>query len=190
MWWARLLNVISGLLAGGVAASTTSYESIATTTLGSSQATITFSSIPSTFKHLQVRMIGRGTNASNSVDVFIRYNGSTSTYYRGHQLYGEGTTAYASADSATASGYAAYIPGNTNTANVFGVAVLDVLDYADTNKNKTSRSLTGYDSNGGGIILLRSSLWQTTSAVNQIELVCSAGSFDTYSKFALYGIKG
>jgi hypothetical protein len=135
-------------------------------------------------------MIGRGTNASSSVDVFIKYNGSTSTYYRGHQFYGEGTTAYASADSATSSGYASYFPGSTNVANVFAAGVLDVLDYANTNKNKVSRSLTGYDSNGGGIILLRSSLWQTTTAVNQIELVCSAGSFDTYSKFALYGIKG
>ena len=186
-----MLNQIAAIHGTGVAAATTSFESIATTTVGAGgTSTITFSSIPSTFKHLQVRLLARGTNASNSVDVFIKYNGSTSTYYRGHQLYGEGTTAYASADSATGSGYAAYIQGSSNTASAFGAAVIDILDYTNTNKNKVSRSLTGYDSNTNGIILLRSSLWQTTSAITQIEFVCSAGNFAEYSKFALYGIKG
>jgi hypothetical protein len=181
----------TSMLAGNPTFIETAYESIATTTVGSGgQSSISFTSIPSTYKHLQVRFLGRGTNASSSVDVFIRYNGSTSTYYRGHQLYGEGSSAFGSADSATASGYAGYVPGSTNTVNAFGAGVVDVLDYTNTNKNKVSKSLTGYDSSANGIILLRSSLWQTTSAITQIEFVCSAGNFAEYSSFALYGIKG
>ena len=57
-------------------------------------------------------------------------------------------------------------------------------------KYKTVRSLEGYDTNGGGKVELRSGLWMSTSAVNQIELTLSSNSFEQYSQFALYGIKG
>ena len=191
------MPLILGIVASGnYPRVTNSYESIATTTVGAGgTSTITFSSIPSTFKHLQVRLLARGTNASNSVDVFIKYNGSTSTYYRGHQLYGEGTTAYASADSATGSGYAAYIQGSANTASAFGAAVIDILDYANTNKNKTVRWLQGYDTNGtvagyGGFVDLISGSWMNTAAINSITLeVDGSRSYTQYSQFTLYGVR-
>ena len=185
-----ILGIMASAMSANLWQPQGAYDALATITVPSGGvASITFAAIPTGYKHLQLRVLARGTNASSSVDVLIRYNGSTSTYYRGHQLYGEGSSAFSSADSATASGYAAYVPGSTNTANVFGAAVIDVLDYTNTNKNKVSRSLTGYDSNTNGLVLLRSSLWQTTSAVNQIEFVCSAGNFAQHSQFTLYGVK-
>ena len=193
-----MLNVISGLLAGGVAASTTSYESISTTTLGSSQATITFSSIPSTYKHLQIRCLSRGTDAANGgIGVRIRLNGDTGTNYSLHGLdayQGASGGVEALAGASQAYGLNYFQPSAGNGASIFAGGVIDLLDYQDTNKYKTIRSLGGYDINGStsgyNYIGLYSSSWRNTAAVTQIDLICSAGSFDTYSKFALYGIRG
>jgi hypothetical protein len=76
------------------------------------------------------------------------------------------------------------------TANVFNGYVVDVLDYANTNKYKTVRALQGFDSNGDGRIYLGSNLWKNTNAVTSITLTAFSGNFVQYSHFALYGIKG
>jgi hypothetical protein len=180
MWWARLLNVISGLLAGGVAASTTSYESIATLNLGGT-TNGTFTSIPSTFKHLQIR--GRwGTSGS----MLIQFNSDTASNYSNHILYGDGSAAAADKELAVAYlrvGYQA-----SDTYNVGGV--VDILDYTSTNKNKTVRALSGWDNNGSGVIRLDSGLWFATPAAITSIKVYNATNFAANSTFALYGIKG
>jgi hypothetical protein len=187
MWWARLLNVISGLLSGaGAPASTNSYESIATTTVGSGgSATITFSSIPSTYKHLQIRYIGRNTTAADAP--ILRFNSDSGSNYARHKLAGDGATV--SAAAATTATYMG-IGDVPATANSFAAGVIDVLDYQNTSKYKTVRSLTGYDLNGSGSIDFRSNLWQSTSAVTDISIAASSNNFAQYSSFALYGIKG
>lgn len=172
---------------GGVA---TDYESIATTTVGAGgSATITFSSIPSTYTHLQLRWIGRGTDASTGVGLRWRFNGDTSGLMPSHALYGDGA-------SATASYYGSNNPmslggftGANSTASVFGAGVLDLLDYKATTKYKTVRALNGRDVNGSGFMFFESGLYQSTTAVSQIDITCSAGNFAQYSHFALYGIK-
>jgi hypothetical protein len=194
MWWARLLNVISGLLAGGVAASTTSYESIQTYTVGAGgQASITFSSIPSTFKHLQVRGISRDTSATYaSNDMVMQLNSDTAGNYSWHRLYGTGSAA--AADSAANASYMDIGQESTAaaSANFFGTSVVDILDYADANKYKTVRCLTGIDLNGGadGRVMLTSGNWRSTSAVSTVLVKPVSGNFAQYSSFALYGIKG
>ena len=184
MWWARLLNVISGLLAGGVAASTTSYESISTVTVGGGgSSSIDFTSIPSTFKHLQIRGIGNATNN----DIRMQFNGDTGTNYSLHYVYGDGASAVAGATASTSYMAAFYVTG---TASVNGAGVFDILDYQNTSKNKTVRGLTGVDNNGSGLIILRSGAWYSTSAITSIKLYPASGSINQYSQFALYGIKG
>jgi hypothetical protein len=79
--------------------------------------------------------------------------------------------------------------GANSTANVFGAGVLDLLDYASTSKFKTVRALNGRDVNGSGFIFFESGLYQSTTAVSQIAITCSAGNFAEYSSFALYGCK-
>ncbi len=172
---------------------TNSYESIASFTLGSTTSTVTFSSIPSTFKHLQIRYIARtNTGASNQDQVHMRFNSDTGSNYAWHRLLADGATV-----NATASSSQTYI--NTGTAaragepsNVFGAGVIDILDYQNTNKNKTTRTLTGEDANSGSdeFIGLYSGLWTSTSAVSQIDIFSTGASFLQYSSFALYGIKG
>ena len=179
-----MLNVISGLLSGaGAPASTTSYESIATVTVSGGASTIDFTSIPSTFKHLQIRGIGNATNN----DIRMQFNGDTGTNYSLHFVYGDGTSAVAGATASSSYMAAFYVSGS---ANVYGAGLFDILDYQNTNKNKTVRGLTGYDGNGSGLLVFRSGAWYSTAAITSIKLYPASGTIQNASQFALYGIKG
>jgi hypothetical protein len=175
--------------------STNSYESIATYTLGSNQTTITFSSIPATFTHLQLRIFAR-TNRTGQTEanLLIRFNNDTGSNYTYHDLYSDGTTATASAGGASQTSIIANrLTGAGATASIFGAIVVDVLDYTSTNKNKTVRALGGVDRNGAGGLSFSSGLYfATPAAINRIDLTTIAGTFDfvQHSSFALYGIKG
>lgn len=191
MWWALLLNSIVSILDSGVAASTTAYESIATTTLGSSTSTITFSSIPATYTHLQLRWLARSDRAAAQDFVDIRLNSDTGANYAAHLLYGDGATATSTAYVSNTNVGVIFMPGSTATASVFGVGVMDILDYTNTNKYTTTRILGGADINGSGRIVLGSGVWMNTAAVTTLTIITdNASTFSQYSKFALYGIKG
>ena len=188
--WRYSVSPILGIIASGIQnsiANANSYESIATTTLTTTASSITFSSIPTTYQHLQIRL---SAASSTSQDIFFQLNGDTGSNYTKHFMYGTGASAAAGSTVPSTSGSLGYISANTDT-NIFGTAVFDLLDYANTNKYKTSRSLTGYDNNGAGLLVLYSSLWQNTAAVTSIALFPnSSGLFQQYTKAALYGIKG
>jgi hypothetical protein len=164
---------------------TGSYESIATVNVTSATSSITFSSIPSTYKHLQLRYIARASSADLIV---FRVNGSTGNDYAIHAVQGNGSAASAIATTSYNYGGVAPIP---STANTFGAGVLDILDYSNTNKYKTFRTLGGREINSTGFIELRSTLYMNTSAISSIVLSTdSVLNFQQYSSFALYGIKG
>jgi hypothetical protein len=171
-----------------------SYESIATVIAGSGgAASITFSSIPSTYTHLQIRAIGR-TNRSGGAtnDPFkIVFNSDTATNYSQHYLQGDGGSASSFA-SVSIGFIAAYLATATSaTANVFGTTIVDILDYANTNKYKTTRALGGFDNNGSGVLGLVSGNWRNTNAITNITVSPQVGtSWDQYTQIALYGIKG
>lgn len=181
--------IVAGSLSAGTPPVTNSYESISTVTVGSGgSSTVTFSSIPSTYKHLQIRSITKGTGAEDGVLMY--FNGDTGSNYNFHGLYGTG-----SAVGAEGGGTRANIPleqraVDSSATSVFAGGVLDILDYANTSKNKTTRSLAGYDRNGSGFIAMGSGLWMSTAAINSITFITSATSFAEYTTFALYGIKG
>jgi hypothetical protein len=168
-----------------------SYESIATANGTGSSGVITFSSIPSTYKHLQLRIIARGTAATTYVQHNITLNGVTGSgsYFAQHEIYGDGATAGANADAASTYMSSGLVPGASQTANIYGAYVWDLLDYTSTNKNKVAREIWGVDLNGGGYIDFRSSLALNTNAITSITITCSSGNYTTPSSFALYGIK-
>jgi hypothetical protein len=162
---------------------TSDFESIATTTVGSGgTSTITFSSIPSTYKHLQIR----ATLFTTAGGVNIQYNGDTGANYTYHQVYGVGSgSVLSNAGTSQTSGYIAY---NNAAGGYPTVAIADILDYQNTNKYKTHRSFAGADVNGsGGAVTYFSGLWLNTAAISSINII---GTFAQYSSFALYGIKG
>ena len=191
-----MLNIIAGSLSVGVTPSTSSYESIATVTVGSGgAANVDFTSIPSTYKHLQIRGLIRCDNTTNANLQWRLNSDNSNTNYNIHILRGTGTTVVS--EAVTSGSANSFIVSNeavaksNDTASVFGVVVIDLLDYSNTNKYKTTRALGGRDTNGGGAITLTSSLWQNTAAVSSISLsVVNSLNFVQYSHFALYGIKG
>ena len=168
-----------------------SYFSIATTTLSSSN-TIEFTSIPQTYTHLQIRGIARGAVVGTGFhQAYMQFNSDTGANYSTHYLSGDGASASSSATASSDFITIAAIPGTNNTASVFGGFVLDILDYTNTNKYKTTRSLAGADANGSGYAWFSSGNWRNTNAITSIRLYANTGSnvFAQYSSFALYGVK-
>ena len=185
--------ITAGLFDTAVAASTNSFESIQTVTVGSGgQSSISFTSIPSTYTHLQIRGLVRTNRATNPDGLFIKFNSDSGTNYAWHDLNGDGASATANAGSSDTAGQIQRFSGANQTASSFGVFITDILDYKSTNKYKTVKSLGGYDANGNGRIDLISSLWMNSaSAITQIDISSTSSStIQQYSSFALYGIKG
>jgi len=190
------MSLILGILdSGGAAGAANSYESISTVTVGSGgSASVSFTSIPATYTHLQIRGINRlSTAGTDTLSTIMRFNSDTgSNYTSSHVLFGTGASAQGAASGTSQTSMVMVnTPKNGNTASAFGVLVCDILDYANTNKYKTIRCLGGYDGNDtNGIVTFRSSAWMNTGAVTSITLLGSADNFVQYSQFALYGIKG
>lgn len=188
---ARLLGTVSS----SVQKSFNSFESIATATVGSGGAnSVSFTSIPSTYTHLQVRGFINVTSSKSTVG-YWQLNGSTDVNnYYSHAVESDGSSAFAGA----------WTPFNGRPYHLFqtgqaiskpGILILDILDYTNTNKYKTSRMLYGSASKGAGndYIGLSSGHFRSTSVINRIDIgfyVNYNANMDQYSHFALYGIKG
>ena len=192
---------MSPLLTGAVASAisghlntftlTGSYDALATVTVPSGGASsITFSALPQTgYSHLQIRGINL-TNGTDGADLGIRFNGDSGSNYSLHLLAGNCSSAFAGSAANTSYGLI-----GTQAGTTYAVAsITDILDYANTNKAKTVRSLSGADENGSGRIGLYSGAWYNNSSsvypsINSITLVTQTGSFNQNSQFSLYGIK-
>ena len=176
------------ILAGNPVILPGSYESIATVTVGGTPATeIVFSSIPQTYKHLQIRALVRNDRAAVDSNTYFRFNGDTGNNYAFHVITGNGSSATAGAGS-SANIMLAQDPSANTTASVFSGQIYDILDYTNTNKNKTTRILLGYDANGSGSVQLWSGLWMGANALTSIRFFPNSGNYVQYSSFALYGI--
>jgi len=188
------MSLILGILAqsGGAPLAPSSYESIASATGTGSSGTITFATVPSGFKHLQIRGIGRSTRANVNSNMYVGFNGDTTTAnYYGHYIYGDGTDDGAGAKIGAQTINAAWLTGSTALADTYTAFVIDILDYDSTSKNKTLRSLQGYDLNGSGVSVFMSGVWLNSSnAISSIEITDPLGNFTSLTKIALYGIKG
>jgi len=167
------------------AAASTAFESIATAT-PTSGTSVTFSSIPSTYKSLQLRMLLK-TDASVGAGRIQLNADSNSANYAAHLLRGDGANVLASgAGTGSYNGVPYYNPQNNGDLSVL---IVDIIDYASTTKNKTVKLINGRDNNGAGYMALWSGLWINTSAVS--SLVISGGdNFQSGTSIALYGIKG
>ena len=162
------------------------------TVSGSGASSVSFTNIPNTYSHLQIRGFGRTDRAGINSDVIrIRFNGDTASNYSVHSLLGEGTGTAEAFANTTQTYMQTYIVAAAGAgANTFGTFITDILDYTSTNKNKTIRQLAGIDNNGNGVVSLFSGLWyKTPEAINTITMT-AIGSFLQYSQFALYAVKG
>ena len=170
------------------------FESIATVTLATSAASITFSDIPQGYKHLQLRMLIRTNfNWPSSVPVFVNFNGETGNVNLSkHIIYGNGSSigAYGSGNDRGFGGTARL----GTLANVYSAVIVDILDYSSTEKFTTMRGITGEDENGAttGVVQIDSNCWRSTAAVSSILITPfgSGANFVQHNTAALYGIRG
>jgi hypothetical protein len=177
-----------GILAASGAGVAGSYELISTAFGTGSSGTVTFSSIPNSYKHLQIRYAAQPVAGTNLAGITLRFNGDTGTNYSRHSLnsYGSGTPlADGNANRTTID--VGFINGSTTNGAASGI--LDILNYANTSLYKTTRTLSGITASTLDI-RIQSGNWRNTNAVTSIELFIPSGNFNTASRFSIYGIKG
>lgn len=161
------------------------FELIASTTLGSSAATINFSSIPATFTDLVLVYAGRTDRAATVDGVAITFNGST-TGYSERVLYGTGSSVASETDTAYPYGYST---SNTATANTFGSMTFYMPNYAGSTNKSISIDCVGENNATQTFQSLTAGLWSNTSAIISLALQPKYGSnFMTNSSAYLYGI--
>ena len=163
------------------------FESIASASGTGSSAVITFSSLGSGYKDLQLRGLFLASSAGGSVE--LTFNGTTGTSYARHYIRGDGASVSAAGVASTNIAANMFPNGMYNTS-VPCVAIIDILDAFSTTKNKIVRILEGQDNNGSGMMVIESGLFMSTSALSSITLTSSLGNFTTSTQVALYGIKG
>jgi hypothetical protein len=165
---------------------TNSFESIETITLSSAQPNVTFTNIPSTFKHLQIRAVMTCTTINNMYVQVGNTTIDTAGNYSWHQLFGDGATPYSNGNGTASFAYIGY---NFNTSHP-NPSIIDFVDYTSTTKTKTFKTIAGTESNGGGFVQHWTGNWRSNSAINTIRITPGDGNFNTHTSFALYGIRG
>jgi hypothetical protein len=163
---------------------------IASYTVGAGGASsFNFTNIPQTFTHLQLRVFIKTSVTGNVDTIFMQPNADfVASHYYGHVLFGNGSSVSSANFASTSVTAYGTSPDNTSSSNIFGVAIIDILDYTNTNKYKTMRTLNGFDANGSGQVALSSMLWQNTAAITQLTGGANAGILQ-YTRFDLYGIQ-
>jgi len=178
--------------AGGAVASAGSYDLLATEILTSSQSSVTFSSLNSTYgadyEHLQIRMVGRSDRISDDENLRIRFNADSGSNYANHYLQGNGSSVSSGSEVSNTGMWARSLTASSSNSGSFGVFVIDILDAFKTSKNTTVRTLGG--STDDDFIGLSSGVWLNTAALTSIELGTQfSNDLVTGSRFSIYGIR-
>jgi len=158
-------------------------EAIATTYLEANASSVTFSGIPTTYEHLQLRINARTTTSSNFENTQVTFNGVTTSTYHRHTMYALGTTVDVYNLSGQTSITGPLNAGSGLDAAYYGMIVMDILDYRNASKNTTilfdsSASAASYSQWGSG-------MWDDTAAVTSITLTAP---YVRGSEFTLYGL--
>jgi hypothetical protein len=189
--------ILTGVIASGISGNLTppwspegAYDALATVTVpAGGAATVTFAGIPNTYKHLQIRAIAKNTLTNvYTANFYMRFNGDTGTNYSNHAIYGTGSSVVPNIPTGANPSFAIW---GLSGSSQFAGHIIDILDYANTSKNKTTRILMGTDTSSGGYLGLESGAWMNTSAINSISFSMGDGTqtIAQYSQFSLYGVK-
>ncbi len=156
------------------------YEAIFTDTLASAQASVTFSSIPSTYTDLVLVISGKYASNDDS-SPSIRFNNDTSSNYSETRLDGNGTSATSGRQINQTAILVASMSGTES------ISIVNIMNYANTTTYKTTISR-------GNTSAYRTrayaGLWRSTAAINRIDILNNGTyNFAAGSTFSLYGIK-
>jgi hypothetical protein len=160
------------------------YTPIATTALGSTASSYTFSSIPSTYTDL-VLISNAATTVANK-DLAIQFNSDTGSNYSRTVLFGDGSSAGSARATSQAQIFLDYWGWTTTTLGT-QTNIAQIMNYANTTTNKTVLARSNTSSSGVDAVV---GLWRSTAAINSITIIATtSGVFSTGSTFTLYGIK-
>jgi len=155
------------------------YEPIASQTLGSNSATVTFSSIAGSFTDLVLVAVTKMDQAAN---LYVRFNSDTGSNYSYTYLQGNGSAATSARVSSGTYGWMGISDNNGGH-----ISILSVMNYANTNVHKTA---LGNHNWIGNQVHRSVQLWRSTSAITSITILCQgAAVLNSGSTFSLYGIK-
>jgi hypothetical protein len=158
------------------------YSQIATQTLGSATASVTFSNIPQTYTNLV--LVYNGKFAAINGQIALQFNGDTATNYSDTELGGNGSTAF----SVRNTSQARMLLGYSASANVDNMVVINIISYQNTATYKTALAR---NAGAGGNVTANVGLWRSTAAITSMLVFCYNGiNFVAGSTFTLYGIKG
>jgi len=158
---------------------TPTYTPLATVTLGSSASSVTFSSIPATYRDL---ILVEQSKLSGTSYTVVRFNGDTASNYANVNMRGNGSTA-ASSSNTDNQMYPFFFLNQSSSE--FAVMLYQIMDYSATDKHKTMLTRGNVSSIATAAGAHR---WASTSALTSIELRVQDGSFVAGSTFNLYGV--
>jgi|LakMenEpi03Aug12_release.lakeMendotaPanAssembly.Ray.scaffolds.fasta_scaffold07905_2 hypothetical protein len=154
------------------------YVAIATQTLGSAAASVTFSSIPSTYTDLVLVVSAQNTSSLNNGQ--ITFNGDTSTNYSGTYLQGNSSNPSSGRVTNTSNAYTMEF-----TSTGLSPLITNIMNYSNTTTFKTLLQRGGSASDRTAAWV---NLWRSTSAITSLSIATFGGNFATNSTFSLYGI--
>lgn len=155
------------------------YEPIATQTLASAAASITFSSIAASWTDLRLVLVSARVSGSA---INYRFNSDSATNYSITRILGDGATA--SSTSATSQTEI----GTSNYGTYLHLHTLDVFSYAGST-NKTCLYEVNGDNNGSGTVSRGVGLWRNTAAITSLTILMTSGTIASGAVATLYGIK-
>ena len=162
------------------------YVALATQTLSSAQASITFSSISSAYTDLRLVVVARQDNNASNDSLRLRFNSDTATNYSRTNLTGDGTTAASTRTSNDDEiNIVNYIPGTSAASGLYAVTTADILNYSNTTTYKTVLIRT---SNGSAGTAATVGMWRSTAVINTIFMRVSAFNMTVGTTATLYGI--
>lgn len=165
------------------------YTPIATTTLGSTTASYTFSSIPSTYTDLILVAIGEAYfTSTNYINTGVQFNSDTGSNYSTTRVYGDGSTATSNRYSSETSIRSGWMHSETAVNNIRSTIIMQINNYSNATTYKTLLSRNG---GAGDAVGANVGLWRSTSAINSITIKNndSATGFFAGTTFTLYGIQ-
>jgi len=190
---------------------TSSFDSIGTVIPSSGSSVVTFSNIPQTYTHLQIRAVTANTNSGTTVgddSIYMRFNGDSGSNYSLHSINGglgaANSTTIITKSSTSASSFdwwyagAAWQSANSAGGAAVSTYIIDILEYTNTSKYKAVKTLFGFEANSTSTnagVLLGSGLWfkagsgVTSDAITTISFTLAANSFSSTTRYALYGVK-
>tara|TARA_R110000868_G_scaffold144632_1_gene363941 strand:+ start:3356 stop:3880 length:525 start_codon:yes stop_codon:yes gene_type:complete len=170
----------------------TTYEAIATVTVGSGGASsISFSSIPNTFTDIKLVISARTNQSSWNDNSIVRFNGDSGNNYSNRRLNGSGSTVDSSSNTSQDGFYYWNFVGANATASTFSNNEMYIPNYTSSNqKSFSAERVVENNSSTDNMVSLIAGIWTGTAAITSISIAPFYGTlFSQYSTATLYGIK-